>query len=123
MLLRFGVTPVVVFDGANLPCKGDEEGARKRIRDEARARARALWQQGNHAAAHECYQKAIDITPAVARGFVEALRQRGIEFVVAPYEADAQMAYLAYSGRVDVVVTEDSDLLCYGCPVVRAARG
>ena len=39
--------------------------------------------------------------------------------MVAPYEADAQMAYLALTGRVGVVVTEDSDMLCYGCPVVR----
>lgn len=40
----------------------------------------------------------------------------GVAFLVAPYEADAQMAYLARSGQVQLVVTEDSDLLAYGCP-------
>jgi hypothetical protein len=35
---------------------------------------------------------------------------------VAPYEADAQMAYLARNGAVHAVITEDSDLLAYGCP-------
>lgn len=40
----------------------------------------------------------------------------GVTFVVAPYEADAQMAYLARSGQVQLVVTEDSDLLAYSCP-------
>jgi hypothetical protein len=41
-----------------------------------------------------------------------------VEFVVAPYEADAQLAYLARSGAVHAVLTEDSDMLPYGCPRV-----
>ncbi len=42
-----------------------------------------------------------------------------MRFIVAPYEADAQMAYLARRGDVWAVLTEDSDLLTYGCPRVR----
>ena len=42
-----------------------------------------------------------------------------MEYLVAPYEADAQMAYLAINGDVHAVITEDSDLLVYGCPRVR----
>lgn len=38
-----------------------------------------------------------------------------IQYVVAPYEADAQLAYLFKSGQADVVFTEDSDLLAFGC--------
>jgi exonuclease-1 len=49
---------------------------------------------------------------------LQALKRKGVEFIVAPYEADAQMAYLAINGLVDVVITEDSDLLTYGCPRV-----
>ena len=37
-----------------------------------------------------------------------------IEFYVAPYEADAQLAHLYITGRVSVVITEDSDLLPFG---------
>jgi exonuclease-1 len=33
---------------------------------------------------------------------------------VAPYEADAQLTYLYKSGIVQVVATEDSDLLAFG---------
>ena len=54
----------------------------------------------------------------VRRVCVQALKQAGIPYVVAPYEADAQMAYMARSGIVDLVITEDSDLLAYGCPEV-----
>lgn len=41
-----------------------------------------------------------------------------MEYVVAPYEADAQMAFLARNGHVDLVITEDSDLIAYECPQV-----
>ena len=49
---------------------------------------------------------------------MQALKRKGVDFIVAPYEADAQMAYLALNALVDVVITEDSDLLTYGCPRV-----
>lgn len=49
----------------------------------------------------------------------QALRARGVCWIIAPYEADAQMALLALRGEVHAVVTEDSDLLAYGCPRVR----
>jgi len=49
---------------------------------------------------------------------IQALRAEGVEYVVAPYEADAQMTYLAITGRVHAVITEDSDMLPYGCPRV-----
>ena len=35
--------------------------------------------------------------------------------MVAPYEADAQLAYLERIGLVDGILTEDSDLLVFGC--------
>lgn len=37
-----------------------------------------------------------------------------VKFVVAPYEADAQLAYLYKKKIIDVVITEDSDLLVFG---------
>jgi exonuclease 1 len=38
-----------------------------------------------------------------------------VDYVVAPYEADAQLAYLERIGLVDGIITEDSDLLVFGC--------
>ena len=37
---------------------------------------------------------------------------------MAPYEADAQMAFLERTGIVDGLITEDSDLLVFGCKQV-----
>ena len=46
------------------------------------------------------------------------LKQENVCYVVAPYEADAQMTFLAVSNRVNAVITEDSDLIPFGCPRV-----
>ncbi|CAE8587467.1 unnamed protein product [Polarella glacialis] len=57
------------------------------------------------------------------------MKIQGVECIVAPCEADAQLAHLALTGRIDVCVSEDSDLLAFGCPRVlfgfdpRSGRG
>lgn len=38
--------------------------------------------------------------------------------MVAPYEADAELAFLLKQGHADFVISEDSDLLAYGCKKV-----
>lgn len=43
----------------------------------------------------------------------------GIDVIVAPYEADAQLAYLNRTRIADYVITEDSDLVLFGCHHVR----
>lgn len=37
---------------------------------------------------------------------------------MAPYEADSQMAFLEQRGIVQGIITEDSDLLVFGCKLV-----
>lgn len=54
---------------------------------------------------------------------MQALRQAGVELIVAPYEADAQLAFLSRTGAVDVVLSEDSDCLPYGCKKVMSMVG
>lgn len=49
---------------------------------------------------------------------LKVLKRENISYVVAPYEADAQMTFLAISNQVDAVLTEDSDLIPFGCPRV-----
>lgn len=46
-------------------------------------------------------------------------RDKKIDYIVAPYEADAQITYLVKQGLADFAITEDSDLLAFGCPKVR----
>ncbi|XP_027923959.1 exonuclease 1 isoform X1 [Vigna unguiculata] len=120
-LLRFyKITPVVVFDGGNVPCKAATEEERNRKRRANRELAMTKLKEGNVAAASELFQRAVNITPVMAHKLIQTLKAEKIEFVVAPYEADAQLAYLSHlgvkNGGVAAVITEDSDLIAYGCP-------
>ena len=65
--------------------------APRRARREARARAASHMAAGNTAAALECYQRAVDVTPAMARQVMDTLTAAGVDVLVAPYEADAQV--------------------------------
>jgi exonuclease 1 len=50
--------------------------------------------------------------------FREILDELKIEHYTAPYEADAQMAYFVREGIADFAITEDSDLIAFGCPKI-----
>ncbi|KAJ0581548.1 putative exodeoxyribonuclease I [Helianthus annuus] len=116
LLRHYGVKPILVFDGGHLPMKNDQEIKRARSRKENLARAIEHESCGNASAAYECYQKAVDISPEIAYELIQVLKTENISYVVAPYEADAQMTFLAISKHVDAVITEDSDLIPFGCP-------
>ncbi|KAF4360670.1 hypothetical protein G4B88_010665 [Cannabis sativa] len=118
LLRHYGVKPMLVFDGGLLPMKIEQENKRARGRKENLARAMEHESNGNSSAAYECYQKAVDISPSIAYELIQVLKQENISYVVAPYEADAQMTFLAVSKQVDAVITEDSDLIPFGCPKI-----
>ncbi|KAJ9141526.1 hypothetical protein P3X46_032052 [Hevea brasiliensis] len=119
LLRHYKITPVVVFDGASIPCKAATEHERHRRRESNRDLAMEKLKEGNVNAASELFQRAVSITPLMASKLIQILRSENVEFVVAPYEADAQLAYLssleAEEGGIVAVITEDSDLLAYGC--------
>ncbi|KAI0077360.1 PIN domain-like protein [Panus rudis PR-1116 ss-1] len=115
LLKHYGITPYIVFDGGPLPAKKGTESERKKRREENLSRANSLAAQGKLTQAREYYVKCVDVTPQMAYQLIKALKAESVPYVVAPYEADAQMAYLELHGIVDGILTEDSDLLVFGC--------
>lgn len=95
--------------------KSEQEVKRARSRKKNLERAREHEAAGNSRAAYECYQKAVDITPKIASELIQVLKREKVDYIVAPYEADAQMAFLSVNKLVDAVITEDSDLIPFGC--------
>ena len=65
----------------------------------------------NSQEAHKYLQRAVGVTGDMIYSLIRELRKNNVEFLVAPYEADPQLAYLSMSGFVDAVITEDSDVL------------
>ncbi|KAL4921818.1 hypothetical protein BDW62DRAFT_173458 [Aspergillus aurantiobrunneus] len=114
MLLYFGVKPYLVFDGDNLPSKSGTEQARYQRRKESKELGMELHRKGRTAEAYQEFQKAVDVSPLMARELIEELKKMEIQYVVAPYEADAQLVYLEQHGFIDGIISEDSDLLVFG---------
>lgn len=48
----------------------------------------------------------------------ELLQLFGVPYVVSPFEADSQCAFLSRHGLVDGVISEDSDMFVFGCSKV-----
>ena len=116
LLINNRVRPLVVFDGNDLPAKKNTNEMRRKKRAEHNKLAEEFDRRGLIAEADFHYSKSIEITPEVLHPLLLTLKKHNIDFIVAPYEADAQLAFLAYNHIVDFVITEDSDLLVYKCP-------
>ena len=62
-----------------------------------------------------CSNRAILFLPLF---LLQICLEERAKYIVAPYESDAQMAFFVNRGYADFVLTEDSDLLTYGCKKV-----
>ncbi|KAF2814282.1 uncharacterized protein BDZ99DRAFT_506967 [Mytilinidion resinicola] len=114
MLVHFGIIPYIVFDGDYLPSKSGTEKERAARRKESKRAGLELLKLGKTSQAHLELQKAVDVTPEMARMFIEELKRHNIQYVVAPYEADSQLVYLERKDLIQGILSEDSDLLVFG---------
>ncbi|KAF6764089.1 exodeoxyribonuclease 1 [Ephemerocybe angulata] len=115
MLRHYKIEPFIVFDGGPLPAKKGTESDRKKRRAENLKKGKALVALGKQSQAREFFVKCVDVTPEMAFQFIKALKAESVKYIVAPYEADPQLAFLELKGHVDAILTEDSDLLVFGC--------
>ncbi|XP_050627058.1 exonuclease 1 [Macaca thibetana thibetana] len=118
MLLSHGIKPILVFDGCTLPSKKEVERSRRERRQANLLKGKQLLREGKVSEARECFTRSVNITHAMAHKVIKAARSQGVDCLVAPYEADAQLAYLNKAGIVQAIITEDSDLLAFGCKKV-----
>ena len=117
-----GVKPIIVFDGASLPAKAEEEDIRRERRRENSKKAKEEIESKKISSFGQVDNKlrsmivqSVTITPEMITRTMSVLRRLNVDFIVAPYEADAQLAYMYQEGIVSGVVSEDSDLLAFGC--------
>lgn len=120
LMLHYNVKPLLIFDGGPLPAKAGQEASRRARREDARTRALQCAREHRHEDARKWFAKAIDITPSMAARLIDACVARwgrdSVDYMVAPYEADAQLAFSCRSGEAAAVISEDSDNLAYGTP-------
>ncbi|KHJ40861.1 hypothetical protein D918_09070 [Trichuris suis] len=119
MLLQNGVRVVLVFDGANLPAKRETNAARNQRRKSMKEQGKKLAAEGKFKEAADCFRLATEVTFDMVADVIKACQGLpNVSCLVAPYEADAQLCFLSQTGLVDVVISEDSDLIPFGCTKV-----
>ena len=98
------------------PYKLAENARRASASKQALADGRALYDAGQ-TVPHEMARTAAQrVQPGHAAAAIAALKTAGFRVWEPPSEADPQLAYLARSGIVEYVLSEDSDMLALGVP-------
>ena len=137
---------LVVLDGASPPIKKETVGQRRGRRDAAVAlrdapvavaagtgitgddgladddgeqQSRQLPSESDRiSAAKRAGAATSKIQYEIVHAVMVALQSECIPYLVAPYEADGQLGYLAQTGLVDMIVTDDTDLMACGAPSI-----
>ena len=111
-----GFDPIFVFDGASLPSKSAEHAKRAEQRTAALLRAN---QERDQTARLKLFANAAERSMEYwTIPVFDALVRSGFKCIMAPYEADPQLAYMSRRGDVDVVLSRDGDMVAHGCRVV-----
>jgi len=115
VLQSYSITPIFVFDGLTLPLK--KKTVEKRIQGKQTNKkvAENFLSKGNEESAKIMYSRCMLITREMIFTTIDLLHYMNIKYVVAPYEADVQLAYFCKKRIADFVISEDSDILVYGC--------
>ena len=79
-------------------------------------KGKELEEAGYDQDAKKCYNRSVQITAEMIDVLIDLLQMMHFEVIVAPYEADAQVAFLVKEGIADFAISEDSDLIVFGCP-------
>lgn len=87
-------------------------------RQKAREEIDKLFKKGDSKTAYKLMPRIIDISQEMAKQLVDKLIEHNIDYIVAPYEADVQISYLVRNGFAHFAISEDSDLILYGCNYV-----
>ncbi|CAI2364037.1 unnamed protein product [Moneuplotes crassus] len=118
LLQSFNIKPICVFDGMHLNAKSATEHGRSEEKKKNKKKGEQLDKQGNHEEAKKYFGKSMVISSKMINLLIDVLHKLGIEVVMAPYEADAQISYLCKEGLADFAVSEDSDITVFGCPTL-----
>jgi flap endonuclease-1 len=113
------ISPFWVFDGEPPSLKKHELSRRKALKEEnilkSESTSNILLQQKYSA-------RAFRLTDQMIEDSKTLVSLLGHNFSVSPSEAEAQCAYLAKEGVVDVVLSQDSDCLVFGAPFVMRGK-
>ena len=114
-LLENKIIPIYVFDGKPPELKKKVLDMRKSIRKKAEEKMSNAETEEEKI---KYFKRSVSISKKQLDECRGLLDMMGVPYVNAPQEADSQCAWLAKSGLVDAVLTEDMDILTFGSPKI-----
>ncbi|XP_004308188.1 PREDICTED: exonuclease 1-like [Fragaria vesca subsp. vesca] len=121
VLRQNGLDPILVFDGNATPLKTKIMELRRAIREENKKKNKNTSKKKHPADSAfsarniQSYKWPVQRYIPDRSNVCKWLIKKGIQFFVAPYEADAQLTHLASKKIIDAIITIDSDLIAFGC--------
>ena len=118
--LKKGITPIYVFDGKAPEIKNNTLEQRYNIKKLAqneldKLEAIETLSDDNIKKKKQLMQQTTTLTLVQVDECKQILKLFGLPYIDAPSEADPQLAYLIKENLVDYVISEDMDLLTFGC--------
>lgn len=114
LLQNYGIKFIVVFDGQKLKAKTKKLEQRENNFSKNFEFGTSLLNQGLQEESTKIFKRTLKIKPIMVNSLIEILRKMNINFIVSPYEADAQLAFLYQTHQIDFAITEDADLIPFG---------
>ena len=114
LLKENNINCIAVFDGNLLPAKIKEVQERISCKIANEILANKLREEGDIIKSNVVNNRSLNVTPIHINTLIYLLKKLNFKIIVAPYESDAQIAYLYHKNKIDFAITEDSDLIPYG---------
>jgi hypothetical protein len=106
------IKAIFCFDGKPCPNKQREAAGRAE-------RRQAAFMEFQRTGEQKALKASFTQSWGLTRACIEALDEIGVEYVVAPREADSQMAYMYHNGEAEYIYADDADLSVMGCKLIR----
>jgi exonuclease-1 len=110
------ILPIFIFDGKAPKLKFEKEGKRRennRNNKKFKLKDAQFDNPKNKIKYVSMLLESLEITDDMIIKIKDVLNEMNVKFILAPNEADSQMAYLRNKNLIDAILTEDSDLLVY----------
>ena len=114
LLKENNINCIAVFDGNLLPAKIKEVQERINSKIANEILASKLREEGNIVKSNVVNNRSLNVSQVHINTLIYLLKKLNFKIIIAPYESDAQIAYLFHKNRIDFAITEDTDLIPYG---------
>lgn len=115
-LIEHGIFPVYVFDGKPHALKRKVLEKRSEVRRSAGEKYQAAIKEERYEDARVYAQQSSKLTGDMIEESKRLLGHLGIPVIQAPFEGEAEAAFMAISGEVWAAASQDYDSLLFGAP-------